>query len=156
VSWEITPLPPGAAEPLAILHGFCFPEEPWDGAAFERLMALPGAFGCLAWNGETPVGFALARDLGGETEMLSLGVVPKWRRRGVGRALLGAVIAEAKRRGAASVVLEVAVDNQAACRLYAGAGFVGVGRRPRYYRRAAATADALILRRGGDAVPPQS
>ncbi len=65
-----------------------------------------------------------------------MGVLPAWRRRGIGRALLDAVVAEAGARGIASIVLEVAADNEAARRLYAALGFVQVGRRPRYYRRA--------------------
>jgi [ribosomal protein S18]-alanine N-acetyltransferase len=42
----------------------------------------------------------------------------------------------------------VAVTNRAAQRLYAAAGFVEVGRRPRYYTRDGAPAvDALVLRK---------
>ena len=43
-------------------------------------------------------------------------------------------------------MLEVASDNTAARQLYAAAGFVTVGRRPRYYRRSDETVDALLLR----------
>jgi ribosomal-protein-alanine N-acetyltransferase len=56
------------------------------------------------------------------------------------------VIGEAARQGLPSVVLEVASDNAAARGLYAAAGFVMVGRRPRYYRRGGETIDALLLR----------
>jgi len=96
--------------------------------------------------GKAPAGFVLARDLGDECEILSLGVAPPWRRRGVGGDLIGAVIAEAKRRGNASIVLEVATDNDAARRLYTRFGFVAAGRRARYYRRIDGPADAFILR----------
>ena len=85
-------------------------------------------------------------DLGGETEILSIGVLPERRRRGIAGTLLNAVFAEAERRGGDSVVLEVAADNDPARRLYAGLGFRPVGRRPRYYNRATGAADALILR----------
>ena len=142
----IAPLPAGAAEPLAALHARCFPEEPWDAAALGRILALSGGFGRLAWQGDVPVGFALARDLGDECEILSLGVVPEYRRRGAGQALLSAVVEEAARLGRPSVVLEVAADNRAARALYAAAGFVAVGHRPRYYRRENQIIDALILR----------
>ncbi len=93
-----------------------------------------------------PVGFALARDLGGECEILTLGVLPACRRRGVGRALLRAILNRARRQSIPSIVLEVAADNAAARRLYGAAGFVAVGRRPRYYRRDDETVDALLLR----------
>ena len=142
----ITPLPAGAAEPLALLHAGCFPEDPWDAEALGRILGLSGGFGFVAWQGDMPVGFALARDLGGEGEILSLGVLPDCRRLGVGRLLLRAVTDEAARRRLPSIVLEVADDNTAARALYADAGFIAVGRRPRYYRRSGETVDALILR----------
>jgi [ribosomal protein S18]-alanine N-acetyltransferase len=146
VSSTITPLPATAAEPLALLHAACFPEEPWGATALRRIMALSGGFARLASHGERPVGFVLARDLGDECEILSLGVIPEYRRLGVGRALLGAVIEEAARLRRPSVVLEVAADNTAARRLYEEAGFIAVGHRPRYYRRGGDMIDALILR----------
>jgi ribosomal-protein-alanine N-acetyltransferase len=162
MSLHIAPIPDGAAEPLALMHRDCFPEDPWDAASFARLSALCGVFGYLAWFDEAASdnalgddalsddalgGFVLARDLGGEAEILTLGVLPRTRRLGVGRALLDAVIAEAGRRRLGSVVLEVASDNAAAHRLYGATGFVRVGMRPRYYRRDHGAIDALILRR---------
>jgi [ribosomal protein S18]-alanine N-acetyltransferase len=135
------------------MHRACFPDDPWDAAALERILALSGGFGFLAWQAEEPTGFILARDLGDEVEILSLGVLPGWRRHGSGSALLAAIVGEADRRGIGAVVLEVAADNVAAQRLYAGCGFVQAGRRPRYYRRRDGAADALILRRGIIAKP---
>lgn len=143
----ITAIPAGAAVPLAALHRACFPEDPWDAPVLERILSLSGGFGYLAWQGDTPTGFILARNLGGEVEVLSLGVLPEWRRSGIGRGLIDAVIGEAGRGGIGSIVLEVATDNAPARGLYAALGFVQVGRRPRYYRQTGAGADGLILRR---------
>jgi ribosomal-protein-alanine N-acetyltransferase len=154
VTCTITPLPAGAAVPLALLHARCFPEEPWDAEALRRILALSGGFARLAWQGDIAIGFVLARDLGDECEILSLGVVPESRRRGIARALLRAAIDEAGRQGRPSVVLEVAADNAAARALYARAGFVAVGHRPRYYRRAGEAVDALILRCPVSRQPP--
>jgi [ribosomal protein S18]-alanine N-acetyltransferase len=154
VSLQVTPIPACGAVALAEMHGASFPEDPWDAPALERIVGLPGGFGFLAWHGDAPAGFILARDLGGEVEILSLGVLPEWRRRRAGRALLDAVAAEAERRGAASLVLEVATENEAALGLYTAVGFVQVGRRPRYYRRTDGRADALILRRSIIRQPP--
>ena len=146
VTRRIEPLPARAEEPLAILHSACFPDDPWEAGALARLIALTGSFGWLAWEGRAPVGFVLVRDLGNECEILSLGVLPRWRRRGIAQDLLRAVIAEARKRSLPSLVLEVATDNDAAGALYAALGFAPVGRRPRYYRRPDGRADALILR----------
>jgi len=128
------------------MHRACFPEDPWDAPALDRILALSGVFGFLGWQEESPAGFVLARDLGDEVEILSLGVLPAHRRRGIGRGLLEAALAECGRRGHRSVVLEVAEHNAEARRLYERCGFAEVGRRPRYYRHAGRMADGLILR----------
>lgn len=145
---QVTPLPTvaGAAAALSQMHRACFPEDPWDDEAFSWLLALRGAFGHFGWCDDAAAGFILARDLGGEAEILTFGVLPEMRRAGIGTALLEAAIAEAGRRGHGSLVLEVAADNDAARLLYETLGFAQVGRRPRYYRRGREPADALILR----------
>ena len=66
-------------------------------------------------------------------------------RHGVGRALLEALLAEADRRGADRVLLEVAVDNVPAQRLYGSYGFDGIGIRKGYYQPS--NTDALIMER---------
>ncbi|HZK91444.1 MAG TPA: GNAT family N-acetyltransferase [Stellaceae bacterium] len=145
---RVRPIPEGAAEPLAVLHRACFPDDPWEAGALTRIMALSGGFGWLAWEESDPVGFILVRDLGNECEILSLGVAPRWRRLGVARELLAAAIKEARIRNLPSLVLEVAIDNDAAGSLYSSTGFVAVSRRARYYNRPDGRADALILRLG--------
>ena len=55
---RIVPIPAGSAVPLAVLHRACFPDDPWNAAALERVMALAGGFGFCAWQAETPAGFA--------------------------------------------------------------------------------------------------
>jgi ribosomal-protein-alanine N-acetyltransferase len=147
----LAPLPRGAAEPLSLMHAACFPDDPWDACSCAQILALRGVFGYLAWLDETPAeqhaaGFIVARDLGDEAEILTLGVMPGARRRGVGRALLDLLRTQAERRRIASIVLEVAADNDAARRLYGAAGFIRVGARPCYYRRGQVAIDALILR----------
>jgi [ribosomal protein S18]-alanine N-acetyltransferase len=135
-----------AAGPVSILHQACFPEDPWDVGAIERIMKIPGFFGRVGWAQDDPVGFALALTLDGEAEILSLGVAPDHRRTGMGSALLAAICSEARRRHAECVVLEVAVNNGAARALYTARGFTVVGRRRNYYHQAGHFVDALILR----------
>ncbi len=146
MSRRVEPIPAGAVEALAILHSAAFPDDPWTAGALARIMALSGGFGWLAWEDDEPAGFILVRDLGNECEILSLGVAPRWRRRGVARELLATAITEARRRGLPSLVLEVAIDNDPASALYQSAGFVTVGRRARYYSRPDGRVDALISR----------
>jgi len=66
-------------------------------------------------------------------------------RRGIGRALLAALLAEAARRGAHRTLLEVAVDNGPAQKLYADYGFEPIGVRRGYYQPS--NTDALVMMR---------
>jgi ribosomal-protein-alanine N-acetyltransferase len=68
-----------------------------------------------------------------EAHVIRLAVEASQRRGGVGRALLDALLAWARERAAGAVVLEVRDSNAPAQALYAAAGFVADGRRPRYY-----------------------
>jgi ribosomal-protein-alanine N-acetyltransferase len=68
-------------------------------------------------------------------------------RHGIGRRLLDALLAEAAARGAPTVLLEVAVDNGPAQRLYEEYGFEPVGVRRGYYQPT--NTDALVMRRDG-------
>jgi [ribosomal protein S18]-alanine N-acetyltransferase len=73
------------------------------------------------------------------------------RRQGIGRALLGRFLSDARARGAEQCFLEVRVSNSPAIALYAREGFVPVARRIGYYPApgagAGAREDALVLRR---------
>lgn len=60
-------------------------------------------------------------------------VTEAYRKSGVGKAILNALLENAKERGAEKVFLEVRVSNSAAMRLYLSCGFKGVHARTRYY-----------------------
>lgn len=89
-------------------------------------------------------GFALVWLAADEVHLIDLAVEPESRRRGVGRALLRAVIAGGRAAGGAQVLLEVRHSNTAALRLYAGAGFRELDVRRAYY--ADNGEDALVMR----------
>jgi ribosomal-protein-alanine N-acetyltransferase len=151
---RIERLPHRAAGPISLLHAACFPEDPWDAEAIDQIMGISGFFGRVGWVKNDPIGFALAIALRDEAEIVSLGVLPGHRRCGMGSALLDAICGEARLRGAERVVLEVALDNEAARALYARHAFIIVGRRRNYYRRAEGLVDALMLRVQLPSVPP--
>ncbi|MDI1328021.1 MAG: GNAT family N-acetyltransferase [Brevundimonas sp.] len=128
------------AERLAALHAEAF-DAAWDAWAFESLLDQAGVH--LA---EDPDGFILMRTVADEAEILTLAVRPGARRRGLGAELVACGAADAAARGAMRLFLEVSEDNAAARALYARAGFLEVGRRPRYYARAdGSRRDALLL-----------
>ncbi len=149
----------GAAslEVLEALHRASFAAG-WDALAIARLLAMPGATATLAivsaQDGKeaAPAGFLLGCEAGGEAEIISTGVLPEMRGRGVGGALVAEFSARMQARGATALFLEVAVDNAAALSLYKRLGFVSVGLRKAYYapQPGAANApptDALVMRR---------
>jgi len=84
----------------------------------------PGVVGHI-WVSIAPYGVA---DIG----ML---VVEPWRGKGLGKLLLGSAMQWAAATGAHKMALEVWPHNEAAIRLYRGAGFVEEGRKVKHYRR---------------------
>ncbi|MEV0268497.1 MAG: ribosomal protein S18-alanine N-acetyltransferase [Hamadaea sp.] len=66
-------------------------------------------------------------------------------RRGIGRALVAALLDVASRAGIDQTLLEVAADNKPAQALYADFGFETVGVRKRYYQPS--NTDAWVMRR---------
>lgn len=134
---------------LAQLHGECFPDDRWDTRALAELLSMPGASGHLIedLDQREPLGLLMDLIVAGEAEILTLGVTPPARRQGVAQTLLDHLFARAIEAGARHIGLEVAADNLPARQLYLRCGFGQVGRRRGYYRRGAATVDALLFRR---------
>ena len=92
-----------------------------------RLLGAPANFLFAALAGETPVGFLLAHRLDRLPEerphffIYELEVAERFRRQGLGRGLIEALLTEARREDAAAFVIALA-SNQAALRLYAATG----------------------------------
>lgn len=129
------------AELLAGIHRVCF-AEPWGAVSMAEVLALAGAEGLIAVDGGSlvpaaeppgPAGLVLWRRIFDEAEILTIAVLPPWRRRGMGARLLDAAMDAARAGGAASMFLEAAADNTAALALYASRKFVQVGLRRGYY-----------------------
>jgi ribosomal-protein-alanine N-acetyltransferase len=128
----------------AAVHAGCFATA-WNEAAMAELLSMPGSFGIVAQIGDQPVGLVVALAVGTEAEILTLGVLPASRRRGVARRLLASVADRLTRAGCQRLLLEVAEDNVAARSLYGTLGFAEIGHRPSYYGRSAGTATAAIV-----------
>ena len=80
-----------------------------------------------------------------ELHINNLAVAPTYRRRGIGAALLRAVLTEGARLGARRATLEVRRSNDAARYLYERFGFANAGVRRAYYT--SPIEDALVLLR---------
>lgn len=110
----------------------CF-SAPWDLSAFYRDIRNPCAYYLAAHLGKEVVGFAGMWIVEDEAHVVTLAVRPELRRHGYGRRLLHALLEEARRRGAATVTLEVRVHNLAAQHLYTSFGFRIIAFRREYY-----------------------
>lgn len=97
-------------------------------------------------DGAAIVGYAGLAWAGDEAYVQTIAVAASHRGRRLGAALLRELLAEAVRRGCATVDLEVRATDPVAQGLYAKAGFVPIARRKRYY--AATGEDALVMRCG--------
>lgn len=131
-----------SAETAARLYAAAFAGQgrAWSPAELEQLFAQRGAV--LVGHAQ---GFALARLIADEAELLTIAVAPDTRRQGYGQALLEAVEARVRDLGGARIFLEVAQDNAAARALYEGSGYRPQGRRAGYYDRGQHRVDALLL-----------
>ena len=119
--------------------------DPWTRQAFEAALKERYARFRVARSMEgAVVGYLIAWFIVDEGEIANLAVVPTARRRGVARALLEAIISEARESRVARLFLEVRDSNVAARALYASMGFRPIARRPRYYRKP--VEDAIVLR----------
>lgn len=96
------------------------------------------------------LGFAEFTVVTDECELLNLAIDPDVQGCGLGRALLRAVLQEARDRGCVHCFLEVRRSNDAAIALYTGEGFVLQGVRKGYYAARTpqqAAEDALLYAR---------
>lgn len=101
----------------------------------------------MAWLGEGSgevLGFLVAARLAAVWELENIVVARVAQRKGLGKALLEALLTEAAKTENASVFLEVRESNLAARGLYAKAGFQVTGRRKSYYNNP--QEDAILYR----------
>lgn len=80
----------------------------------------------------------------GQADIQTIAVAPEARRHGIGRALMHALMVEARDRGAGELFLEVRDDNPSAQRLYDSLGFERIAVRPNYYQPDGI--DAIVMR----------
>jgi ribosomal-protein-alanine N-acetyltransferase len=107
---------------------------PWPPEAFQQEVRHNRlARYLVARQGGAVVGYAGVWLMVDEAHITTFAVHPDWRRQGIGRRLLLAVLRVAEELRARRMTLEVRVSNLAAQELYRTHGFEIAGRRERYY-----------------------
>ena len=150
---EIVRLQKEHCEILAELEKLCF-SRPWSQKAIEDEVNNPNAFFVTAVDEEKILGYGGMHCTHQECYIDNIAVFGHQRKKGVGTAIVKALVQEAQRRGAEYISLEVRPSNQGARALYEAHGFQQVdtklgfmeeGRRRNFYSDP--TEDALILTR---------
>ena len=145
-------LTPADAPAIASLEAAVFPEDPWTSAMVAEELAAPGRcyLGIEEEETDSDEGAAALIAYGGitlfqDSDLMTIGVLPDHRGKGLGRRLLQELLARAADAKVARMFLEVRASNSAAIALYASEGFAELGRVRRYYRNP--VEDAVTMRR---------
>ncbi len=147
VNATLRTMTPADLEAVLGLELALFGEEAWSRQMLEGELAEQprSRYYLIAEEDGTIVGYAGLLVSGEQADVLTLAVAADRWGRGIGSGLLEALLAEAARRGATAVFLEVRAGNARAQRLYSRYGFAEVGIRKGYYQPSGA--DALVMRR---------
>ncbi len=129
---------------VAQIESDCF-SAPWSERSIRSELDNPLSLWLVALSDDEVVGYVGSQSVMGEADMMNLAVDANYRRLGIGKQLVVALVKALKENCVNSLTLEVRVSNESAINLYQNCGFVEVGRRPGYYQKP--REDALILRK---------
>ncbi len=133
------------ANDLAVVHASSF-GLPWSSYQIARMFVVPGTFAIIAEGRHDPCGMIMIRAVAEQADLLTFAVHPDFRRKGIGRQLLAYGMAEAQRRKAENMFLEVAEENQPAIHLYTNFNFKVLSHRKNYYTMPESRrCDALLM-----------
>ena len=126
------------------------PFETWDAAHLRSCRLVARAGGEIAgWAALSPVS---SRCVYGGVAEVSVYVGGKFRGRGVGRALLSALVRESERNNLWTLQAGVLAENEASIRLHESCGFRVVGKRERLGRLKGLWRDVVLLERRSEIV----
>jgi ribosomal-protein-alanine N-acetyltransferase len=166
---RLRPMVPADLVDVIALEHELFPDDPWTPEMFADEVAQPPesrlyllaeadagdggvadsdiVSGRGAASGLVMAGYAGLMFIPGGTQadVLTIAVRPAYWSKGIGSALLGALLAAARDRDCAEVFLEVRADNARAHGLYQRRGFEDLGVRRGYYQPSGV--DAIVMRK---------
>jgi [ribosomal protein S18]-alanine N-acetyltransferase len=143
-SWRLRPMAQADLPRVAALEreSYVFP---WNDQIFADCLRV--GYHCVVVDTPAGVaGYGILSMGAGEAHILNLCIAEAWRRHGVGRGLLLALLRHARDRGVRDAFLEVRRTNRAAIALYHSLGFECVGTRRGYYQAQDGREDALVYR----------
>ena len=122
-----------------------FPYSPWSASQYKEEFSSPTRHFVVALDdAQSIIGYAGVFAPGGaEADVLTVGVIPSQRGKGVARQLMALITDWAKQQGSIAMMLEVKVDNLEAIGLYESLGYSKLNVRKDYF---GAGLDALVMR----------
>ena len=138
---SVIPIEQRHIKEIARLEEICF-SEPWSEEGILEAYRLGTKF-FAAEADKKLIGYIGIKAVIDEGYITNIAVFPRFRRRGVAKALLNKVFEFAKEKGLSFVSLEVRPSNTEAVSLYEKTGFREEGRRKNFYRLP--LEDALIM-----------
>ena len=119
--------------------------DPWSVSGVAHFCDCSSAFVLCSKdeNGKLS-GYAIGSFAAGEGELFRIAVLPEYRGKGLGKALISEFINKMRSRNVFTVFLEVRISNNTAINLYESSGFERYTVRRNYYKLP--TEDALMMR----------
>ena len=117
---------------IAEIERLCF-TTPWSEEAFASQLTSNPVFKVLTVDGEIAGYAVIDTQILPESELFNIAVSPEYRGKGLSKLLMDSALADARKLGAETVLLEVRASNAAAIGLYEKYGFVQNGVRKGYY-----------------------
>jgi ribosomal-protein-alanine N-acetyltransferase len=133
---------------LASYEKQLFPYSPWNTAQFkEEFAGIPTTrFMSVAERESTVIGYCgvFLPAPGVEADILTVAVLPEYRRQGIAKEFMRQIEQWAKERGASAMMLEVEHTNESAIELYKALGYLKISVRMDYYGPGK---DAFVMRK---------
>lgn len=140
---------------IARIEQLCF-SDPWTVEQIDAQRTGPGHVFLAAAENDQVAGYISLMYVLDEGYIGNVAVAPAFRRRGLGRALVEAMITRARGLKLSFLTLEVRQSNFPARRLYAGCGFRDVGLRRKYYEKPREDAVLMTLELEYETENPES
>jgi ribosomal-protein-alanine N-acetyltransferase len=122
---------------LATYEKELFPYSPWSTSQFkEEFAGIPTTrFMSVAEDGNTIIGYCgvFLPAPGIEADILTVSVLPDYRRQGIAKEFMRQIEEWSKEREASAMMLEVEISNESAIKLYESLGYMKISVRMDYY-----------------------
>ncbi len=132
---------------IAALEALCFGDDPWSYSAFQEIAKQDNCKIYVVFDMQLSkiVAYSVLYHAADQGDLANIAVDPRYRRWGIGSALLRHTVQKAADFGVNELFLEVRASNAPAIGLYEKAGFIKIGIRRNYYKHPREDACVMVL-----------